>query len=336
MSEFVQDLFLFGESRLDRNSSSAVCHKTRVSCTIRPGETLRNMIQLTEVRKSFDQLMAVDGLSLEIPAGKTFGLLGPNGAGKTTTIRMLIGALAPDSGTLTVDEQDASNPSVRKKIGVAPQSLAIYEAMTPRENLKFFGELYGFYGKRLKERIQWALDFSQLNDRANSRSETFSGGMKRRLNLAIALIHDPSVLLLDEPTVGVDPQSRNHIFDCIEQLKSEGKTIIYTSHYMDEVERLCDTVAIMDRGKLLDCDTSAALVAKHATAAEVSAEVGEDATLGDLPGTIEGGVWKFESVNPFAELNRANSTGLEIRALNMNQPNLESVFLNLTGRSLRD
>ena len=294
------------------------------------------MIEIIDVRKSFDQIVAVDGLTLSIPRAQTFGLLGPNGAGKTTTIRMLVGALRPDSGSLRIDGQDATDLRVRAKIGIAPQSLAIYESLTPRENLRFFGELYGIYGKSLKDRIDWALDFSQLNDRADSRSETFSGGMKRRLNLAGALIHDPDVLLLDEPTVGVDPQSRNHIFDCIEQLKVQGKTIIYTSHYMDEVERLCDTVAIVDQGKLLDCDTSAALVKKHATASEVTAEVSGDTKLGDLPGTIEKGVWRFESVTPFEELSRANALGIEISSLNMNQPNLESVFLNLTGRSLRD
>ena len=190
------------------------------------------MIVLNNVRKSFGEITAVDGLSFQIATGKTFGLLGPNGAGKTTTIRMLVGALLPDSGTLEIDGEGASQPKVRARIGIAPQSLALYDSLTARENLKFFGELYGLAGHNLEERIQWALDFSQLNERANSRSGTFSGGMKRRLNLAIALIHDPDVLLLDEPTVGVDPQSRNHIFECIEQLQSQSKTVIYTTHYI--------------------------------------------------------------------------------------------------------
>ena len=295
------------------------------------------MIVLKNVRKSFGEITAVDGLSFQIPTGKTFGLLGPNGAGKTTTIRMLVGALSPDSGTLEIDDEDASQPKVRARIGIAPQSLALYDSLTARENLKFFGELYGLAGHNLKERIQWALDFSQLNERADSRSGTFSGGMKRRLNLATALVHDPDVLLLDEPTVGVDPQSRNHIFECIEQLQSQSKTVIYTTHYMEEVERLCDQVAIVDHGKLLDCDSPVELIKRHATAAEVVATIGESANdLGGLPGKVEDGVWRFSSSNPVVELSQANTNGIEIRSMQMTQPNLESVFLNLTGRSLRD
>lgn len=295
------------------------------------------MIALSDVRKSFGEIQAVNGLSFEIPTGGTFGLLGPNGAGKTTKIRMLVGALTPDSGTLEIHGENASNISARARIGVAPQSLALYESLTPRENLKFFGEIYGLFGSHLKDRIQWALDFSQLNDRANSRAGTFSGGMKRRLNLAIALIHDPDVLLLDEPTVGVDPQSRNHIFECIKKLQSQSKTIIYTTHYMEEVERLCNQVAIVDKGKLLACGSPEELIAQHATAAEVIAHVGEEIHgVGDLPGTVEEGIWRFESMNPFVELNEANNNGIAIKSMEMNQPNLESVFLNLTGRSLRD
>ena len=222
------------------------------------------MIKAVGLRKAYGERVAVDGVDLDLPAGRTFGLLGPNGAGKTTTILMLVGALAPDAGTVDVAGEGAPvKPAVRKKIGVAPQALAIYPELSAAENLSFFGGLYGLAGRALAERVRWCLDFAGLADRAKDRVATFSGGMQRRLNMACALVHDPQVILFDEPTVGVDPQSRNHIFDAIEALKKEERTILYTTHYMEEAARLCDRVAIMDRGKILDVDSVDALIERH-------------------------------------------------------------------------
>src|SRR5215203_630482 len=222
------------------------------------------MLTLTNVRKRYGPLVAVDGLSLEIHPGEIFGLLGPNGAGKSTTVNLAAGLLAPDEGRVTVGEgASPADAAVRRRIGVAPQALAVYEQLTGRENLEFFGRMYGLGGAILSERVSWALRFVQLEDRASDRAVTYSGGMKRRLNLAAALVHDPELILLDEPTVGVDPQSRNAIFDSIEALRAQGRTIIYTTHYMEEAARLCDRVGIIDHGKLLAVDTVAALLATH-------------------------------------------------------------------------
>ena len=221
-------------------------------------------IAVHDLRKAYGQITAVDGISFEVPRGETFGLLGPNGAGKTTTIHMIVGALHPDAGSVVVDgEPDPTRPAARLKIGTAPQSLALYGDLTGEENLAFFGTLYGLSGPRLRERVAWALEFSGLESRRRQRAATYSGGMQRRLNLVCGLLHDPPVILLDEPTVGVDPQSRNQIFESIEALRKEGRTILYTTHYMEEAERLCDRVAIMDRGRILALDTVDALREKY-------------------------------------------------------------------------
>jgi ABC-2 type transport system ATP-binding protein len=245
------------------------------------------------LRKAYGDRVAVDGLDLDLTPGGTFGLLGPNGAGKTTTISMLVGALAPDAGTVDVAGDGApTRPAVRKKIGVAPQALAIYPELSATENLRFFGGLYGLGGAKLAERVRWCLDFAGLADRARDRVADFSGGMQRRLNMACALIHDPQVILFDEPTAGVDPQSRNHIFDSIEALKKQERTILYTTHYMEEAARLCDRVAIMDKGKILDVDSVDRLIERHG--------------------------------------------GAPVERTIVERGDLESVFLKLTGRSLRD
>ncbi|HEX7078270.1 MAG TPA: ABC transporter ATP-binding protein [Candidatus Eisenbacteria bacterium] len=195
-------------------------------------------IQVNDLRKSYGDLVAVDGVSFAVEAGETFGLLGPNGAGKSTTIGMIVGSLRPDTGTVTVDgEADPTRPAIRRKIGVTPQSLALYAELTAEENLAFFGRLYGLSGDRLKHRVEWALAFAGLTDRRRDRVAAFSGGMQRRLNLVCGLLHEPPVILLDEPSVGVDPQSRNLLFENIEALKREGRTILYTTHYMEEAER---------------------------------------------------------------------------------------------------
>ncbi|MEP6782619.1 MAG: ABC transporter ATP-binding protein [Acidobacteriota bacterium] len=281
------------------------------------------MLNLENVRKSYGKLVAVDGLSLSIRKGELFGLLGPNGAGKSTSVSLAVGLLAPDSGTVTIEgygnPQDAA---VRQKIGVAPQALALYDNLSGEENLRFFGEVYRLSGAKLAERVKWCLDFVGLTDRKDDRVIGYSGGMKRRLNIAAAVIHDPELILLDEPTVGVDPQSRNKIFDSIEDLHRQGRTIIYTTHYMEEAERLCDRIAIVDAGKLLAIGTLNELLATHGGPATLMVK-------------SNGAEQRIETADPLAELNRIASQ-TRIEAFQMERPTLEQVFLRLTGRSLRD
>lgn len=296
------------------------------------------MIKAECLHKRFGDIQAVDGVSFEIPPGHVYGLLGPNGAGKTTTINMLVGVLKPDSGTVTIDgENDPMQPKLRFRIGNAPQSLALYDELTAEENLLFFGRLYGLAGRRLKNRVKWCLDLAGLQERKNSRVRTFSGGMKRRLNLSCALVHEPPILLLDEPTVGVDPQSRNLIFEKIDTFRREGLTVVYTTHYMEEAQRLCDTVAIMDNGKILASGTVDYLISKHGGKAVIQAEL---EALPDpsvmMPGKLEGMLLRFNTARPLEDIAALNSQGVAFRSLRVDRPDLESVFLNLTGRSLRD
>ena len=249
------------------------------------------MVTLDNVSKRYGATVAVDSLSLTVHRGEVLGLLGPNGAGKSTTVNLVVGLLSPDSGSVSIGGKGSpTDASVRRTIGVAPQSLAVYDLLSAQENLRFIGELYGLSGSTLAARVDWALAFVGLAERRRSRVDTMSGGMKRRLNLAAALVHDPDLILLDEPTVGVDPQSRNQIFANILELKRLGRTLIYTTHYMEEAERLCDRVAIIDQAKLL--------------------------AVGTVPQLLEA-----HGVEPRMVLQRGT---------------LEEVFLNLTGRSLRD
>lgn len=222
------------------------------------------MLKFQNLSKRFGSIVAVDDLTFEVREGEVFGLLGPNGAGKTTTVNMAVGLLQPDAGAVQIGTLGSpDSPEVRARVGVATQALAIYEELNGEENLKFFGQIQKLRGAQLAGRVDWALDFVGLSERRRDRVATYSGGMKRRLNLAVALIHDPPVLLLDEPTVGVDPQSRNAIFDNIERLHQQGKTIVYTTHYMEEAQRLCDRVGIIDQGKLLALDTVDGLLHAH-------------------------------------------------------------------------
>jgi ABC-2 type transport system ATP-binding protein len=296
------------------------------------------MIRVTDLHRSYGEIVAVDGVSFEIAQGEMFGLLGPNGAGKTTTIHLLIGALQPDSGAVEIDgTADPTRAEVRRRIGFAPQALAIYEELTAEENLAFHGRLYGLSGARLRARLEWALGFAELTERRAGRVKTYSGGMKRRLNLACALIHEPPVLLLDEPTVGVDPQSRNHIFEGIERLRGEGLTVLYTTHYMEEAQRLCDRVAIMDHGKILDIGTADELIARHGGLSVVEAELErlpDDPST--LPGHLEGTSLRIETERPLEDVARLSGAGAKILTLNIHHPDLETVFLALTGRRLRD
>ncbi len=222
-------------------------------------------------------------------------------------------------------------------IGVAPQNLSLYEELSAAENLNFFGRLYRLSGDELKNRVDWALAFAGLEDRRKARVKTFSGGMKRRLNLAVALVHDPAVIFLDEPTAGVDPQSRNHIFEAIEQLRSLGRTVVYTTHYMEEAQRLCDRVAIMDRGRILDLDTVQVLVERYGGRSVVKAQLARPpAETIELPAELDGMALRFESDRPLEEIGRLSSAGVVFQTLEVARPDLETVFLTLTGRSLRD
>jgi len=281
------------------------------------------MIRLEGLSKKFGEREAVRSLSLDIPRGEVFGLLGPNGAGKTTTISMMIGTLPPSVGDVHIDGKSLVNdPSLRRRVGVAPQALALYEDLSARENLEFFGGLYGLRGRELNAAVDAALDMVGLRDRAGDRSKTFSGGMQRRLNLAAALVHGPDVLLLDEPTAGVDPQSRNSIIELVRSLKGRGTTIVYTTHYMEEAQKLCDRVGVMDRGSMLAVGTIDELLKAHGGDSVV---VYHD----------EQGERKIVTRDPAGEV--ANLIARGVRSgLRIDRPDLESVFLNLTGRALRD
>src|SRR5262245_9185744 len=296
------------------------------------------MIRARDLRKAYANVQAVDGISLELVAGETFGLLGPNGAGKTTTIHMLIGVLRPDSGEVSIQGvPDPTRAEVRRRLGVASQIESLYDELSAAENLAFFGRLYGLRGVRLKERVTWCLGLAGLRDRATDRVKTYSGGMKRRLNLASALVHDPPVLLFDEPTAGVEPQSRNHLLDTIEGFARAGRTILYTTHYMEEAERLCDRVAIMDHGKILALDTVEGLLRQHGGPSMVEAELAQFPVADvPLPAPLDGNMLRFASDQPFEEANRLRNAGVQFVRFHVDRPSLESVFLNLTGRRLRD
>ncbi|WP_395141746.1 ABC transporter ATP-binding protein [Armatimonas sp.] len=273
------------------------------------------MLELKNLTKRYGERVAVDRLSLSVKRGERFGLLGPNGAGKTTTISMLVGALKPDSGEILFNGEPLAGESdpLKRKIGYVPQELALYDDLTAVENLRFFGAIYGLGGTKRNERVEASLELAGLTDRAKNKVRTFSGGMKRRLNLAAALLHEPELLVLDEPTVGVDPQSRNAIFEALEKLAAQGITLLYTTHYMEEVERLCERIAIMDQGQIV----------AEGTLAE----------LGELLPRKESGSITLESNAATLELLKAH--GLTWRDTG-ERGGLESVFLHLTGRSLRD
>jgi ABC-2 type transport system ATP-binding protein len=284
------------------------------------------MLTLTGLVKRYGTRTAVDGLSLTVGKGEVLGLLGPNGAGKSTTVHLAVGIVEPTAGQVDIGGLGSPRqPAVRARIGVAPQALSLYELLTAEENLTFFGRVYGMPSERLAARVTWALEFVGLADRRRDLVDTYSGGMKRRLNLAAAVLHDPDLVLLDEPTVGVDPQSRNAIFDSLLALKAAGKTLVYTTHYMEEAERLCDRVAIMDNGKLLAMDTVRGLTQTYGGAPTLILRTGEREE-------------RIETRDPLAELNRQAATrGAAMPAeFEVATPTLEQVFLHLTGRSLRD
>ncbi len=301
--------------------------------------------------KTFGDLTAVDGVDLAIEEGETFGLLGPNGAGKTTSISMIAGLLEPDSGTVTISGENITTSSVKGKrsIGLVPQDLAIYPDLTGAENLAFFGRLYGMSGPALASRVDEVLEVVALTDRRDDLTKEFSGGMKRRLNIGVGLLHKPELLILDEPTVGVDPQSRNAILESVEELSGEGTAVLYTTHYMEEAERLCDRVAIIDEGTIKAEGTRRELVSMVGKKDRVTITASGDLTgaaeiARRLPDVFEASPsdHRIEILagdaasllpNLLSELSGAGAT---ITGVEVVEPNLEAVFLHLTGKALRD
>jgi ABC-2 type transport system ATP-binding protein len=300
------------------------------------------------VRKSFGSLIALNGVNLEIAAGELFGLLGPNGAGKTTLLSILSGVVPADSGTVELGGVVISpgHAGVRSRIGLAPQDLAFYPDLSARENLRFFGGLYGLHGRDLAERVEESLHAVQLTDRGDDRAGTFSGGMKRRLNLALAVIHRPDILFLDEPTTGVDPQSRNHIFEEVRRLNAQGTTIVYTSHYMEEVQTLCSRVAIIDHGAIIRCAPLEELLRLDDALIRFRAAAlnGVVAELQRLPEvrkvTQQANRVEITTNNTSATLPALvrflESRSILVTDLEVAPPTLERVFLHLTGHALRD
>ncbi len=309
------------------------------------------VLSVRGLRKRYGDLEAVKDVSFDIREGETYGLLGPNGAGKSTTISLVCGLLRRDAGEVTVDGKPIDTGAVAAKagIGVVPQDLAIYPDLSARENLTFFGRLYGLGGARLKSRIDTCLELVGLADRANERTDHFSGGMQRRLNIAIGMLHEPRLLLLDEPTVGVDPQSRNAILESIAALGREGMAVLYTTHYMEEAERLCDRVGIIDAGEIRAEGTRRELVALVGQRDEVRLTATGDLgaatkAVGALPGVggavVRDGVLELVVDDARGMLPRlldaVDKAGATVRGVDVVQPDLEAVFLHLTGRALRD
>jgi len=295
--------------------------------------------------KRFSQVTAVDGITLELRPAECLGLLGPNGAGKSTLIRSIVGRVIPDAGAISIFGARADSPAARGALGWIPQELALYPRLTCRENLRSFGRYHGLGGAALEEAVARCLGWATLNDRAGELVKNLSGGMKRRLNMAAGLIHQPKLVLMDEPTVGVDPQSRNHIFEMIEKLRAEGMSLIYTTHYMEEAERLCDRIAIIDHGKIIALGTHADLVrTTFGTRSQVLARYqGADERIAawvfERGGHVVDSTAQFSIEHPAevaALLEASARAGLELLDVSIRKPNLESVFLHLTGRELRD
>lgn len=310
-----------------------------------------NALECRGLRRSFGKLVAVDEVGFHIAPGETYGLLGPNGAGKTTTISIIAGLLERDAGEVTVAGEPMTTHSVRAKsaLGYVPQDLAIYPDLSGRENLMFFARLYGMPTAEARRRSEEVLALTGLTDRAGDQTKQYSGGMKRRLNIGIGLLHRPRLLILDEPTVGVDPQSRNAILESVEGLSGAGMAVLYTTHYMEEAERLCDRIGIIDHGKLIAEGTRAELVSMVGEGDQVRlAATGNLASAADglaarswvrqaraLDGSIDLVVDKARSELP-AILTDVAAAGATVRSVEVTEPDLEAVFLHLTGRALRD
>ncbi len=310
------------------------------------------LLRCAHLRKAFGDLTAVDDVSFAIAGGETYGLLGPNGAGKTTCISMVAGILAADAGTVTLDGEPMTPRSLTAKahVGYVPQDIALYPDLSGRENLAFFASLFHLGRREVKQRVAHVLEVIGLTDRAGDKVQTYSGGMKRRLNIGVGLVHQPRLLILDEPTVGVDPQSRHAILTSIEQLSATGMAVLYTTHYMEEAERLCDRVGIVDVGHLIAEGSPRELTARLGEAQHIQLTVeGETTRMADAlrslavasrvgttgDGRVDVLVPDASAALP-AVLARAATAGPPIRAVTVREPDLEAVFLHLTGKRLRD
>ncbi len=311
------------------------------------------MLQALSLCKNFGAFTAVDNVSFDIKPGEIFSLLGPNGAGKTTTIAMLSCLLAPTGGDALIDGHSITHAphAVKQAIGYVPQDLALYESLSAAQNLTFWGSMYGLSGAEIKERSTAVLAQVGLSDRAHDRVNTFSGGMKRRLNIAVGLLHRPRLVFMDEPTVGIDPQSRRNILDMVLQLREAGMTVLYTTHYMEEAQELSDRVGIMDHGRMIACGTQkelTKLVGQQDTLRlHLAAEIDPTALLTAVqadPDIVQATVQGSEmtvTVNDAAValptlVTLASTHAVRIRSIDIQEPNLETVFLHLTGRALRD
>ena len=312
------------------------------------------ILNVQELGKSFGKLEAVKGVSFSVEKGESFSLLGPNGAGKSTTINMITGLYPPTSGSIQISGVDViKNPKqAQKSIGVVPQEIALYETLSARENLKFWGRMYDLSGNALEKAVDEVLEIIGLTERAKDKINTFSGGMKRRVNIGAAILHKPEVLIMDEPTVGIDPQSRNHILNTVKSLNQNGMTIIYTSHYMEEVEYLCERIGIIDQGELIACgtlrelretigDRSRIIITldkEQSSHIETTSLIEKIVLKEDV--LIKGNLLTVFHKEPQAILSELiqllTKDGTKITSVEIVEPNLESVFLHLTGRSLRD
>lgn len=311
-----------------------------------------SFIEIKNVTKRFNDKLAVDNVSLDIEQGDIFGLLGPNGAGKSTLISMIVGLLKADNGDISVGGYSISKEPIKVKelIGLVPQEIALYEKLTAKQNLEFWGAMYGLGGKLLKQRVDEAIELSGLEDSMKLNVKKYSGGMKRRLNIACAVLHHPKILIMDEPTVGIDPQSRNHIFEFTKNINKEnGTTVIYTSHYMEEIELLCNNLFIMDLGKEIAKGSKAEIkrMVTDLTKVDLTVEKYSEETVLKLKGikgvsevVKEDGkltlVTKNESFNLEEAVRLLISQKVKFSSININEPTLEEVFLTLTGKKLRD
>jgi ABC-2 type transport system ATP-binding protein len=311
------------------------------------------ILEVRDLVKDYDGVHAVKGISFGINEGEIFSLLGPNGAGKTTTISVLSTLYKATSGDAIIGGYSVSQQpqEVRKLIGVVPQELAIYDELTGRENLSFWGQMYDLAGNTLKKRIDEVLEQTGLTEKANQRVKTYSGGMKRRLNIGVGLLHKPKLLFMDEPTVGIDPQSRRAILDSVKELNRQGMTVLYTTHYMEEAQELSDRVGIIDHGELIALGTQEELTRQVGETESLVLHLGDNdvpetlaEAVRDIQGVLQANVSDqsvtiispaVEAVLPLA-VAKANSLGYKIRTVDIQEPNLEAVFLKLTGRALRD